>query len=191
MDFIKHSSLIGQHSFLSGSKYHWMNYNEHKLTSVYTKFLSVQKGVQLHEFAKKCIELSIRLPKNRKSLNQYVNDAIGFRMTPEQVLYFSDNAYGTADAISFRKNLLRIHDLKTGHIPGSIHQLEVYTALFCLEYDYNPSSIEVELRIYQYDEVLVHNPEEEVIRHIMDKIVLFDKLIDQIKSKEELWMSTT
>lgn len=189
MDFAKHSSLLGQHSFLSGSRYHWINYSENKLSSVYSKHLSVQKGIQLHDFAKRCIELNIRLPKSKKSLNQYVNDAIGFRMIPEQVLYYSDNAFGTADAISFRKNLLRIHDLKTGIIPASVHQLEVYTALFCLEYDYNPNSIDIELRIYQYDEVIVHSPEDELIHHIMDKIVTFDKIINKIKSREELWMN--
>jgi len=188
MEFNKHSSLIGQHAFLSGSKYHWINYSEIKLSSVYTKFLAVQKGTELHDFAKRSIELGIKLPKSKKSLNQYVNDAIGFRMFPEQVLYYSDNAYGTADAISFKKNLLRIHDLKTGVTPVTPHQLEVYAALFCLEYNYSPKSIEMELRIYQFDEILVHIPEDDFIEYIMDKIISFDKIIENIKVKEELWM---
>lgn len=189
MDFNRHSTLVGQHAFLSGSKYHWINYSESKLTTVYAKFLSIQKGTQLHELAKRCIELGIRLPKSKKTLNQYVNDAIGFRMLPEQVLFYSENAFGTADAISFRKNVLRIHDLKTGVIPTSIHQLEVYAALFCLEYDYNPSNIEIELRVYQFDEVLIHRPEEDIVSQIVDKIVSFDKIINKIKMKEELWMA--
>jgi len=109
-------------------------------------------------------------------------------MFPEQVLYYSDNAYGTADAISFKKNLLRIHDLKTGVTPVTPHQLEVYAALFCLEYNYSPKSIEMELRIYQFDEILVHIPEDDFIEYIMDKIISFDKIIENIKVKEELWM---
>lgn len=188
MDFNKHLGLVGQHGFLSGSKYHWINYDEEKLANVYTRFLAVEKGVQLHELAKQCISLGIKLPRSRASLNQYVNDAIGFRMVPEQILFYSYNAFGTADAISFRKNLLRIHDLKTGTIRTSIHQLEVYAALFCLEYEYKPTAIDMELRIYQYDEILIHEPYTEDIQGIMDKIIIFDKQIDSIKSKEELWL---
>ena len=105
-------------------------------------------------------------------------------MTPEQPLYYSENCFGTADAISFRRNQLRIHDLKTGSTPTSMHQLEVYTALFCLEYGKKPSSIKTELRIYQSDEVLVHEPSAEDILQIMDKIVKFDQIIERVKSEE-------
>ena len=113
----------------------------------------------------------------------YVNDAIGYRMTPEQVLYYSDNCFGTADAIGFWNDILRIHDLKTGESPTSIHQLEVYAALFCLEYRIKPIDIEMELRIYQTDDILVHRPTVEDIAPIMDKIIVFDKTIDKIKSE--------
>lgn len=105
-------------------------------------------------------------------------------MTPEQVLYYSDNCFGTADAISFRKGLLRIHDLKTGAIPAHMEQLMIYAALFCLEYDVKPSEIKMELRIYQNDEVLIHNPTAEDIVPIMDKIITFDKVISKIKEQE-------
>lgn len=105
-------------------------------------------------------------------------------MTPEQVLYYSDNCFGTADAISFRKGLLRIHDLKTGTIPAHMEQLMIYAALFCLEYDVKPSEIKMELRIYQNDEVLIHNPTAEDIVPIMDKIITFDKVIRNIKEQE-------
>lgn len=113
----------------------------------------------------------------------YINDAIGYRMRPEQVLYYSDNCFGTADAISFKKNLLRIHDLKTGVSPTSMKQLEVYAALFCLEYKLHPNDIRIELRIYQLDKVLVHEPPSEDIMYIMDKIVNFDKRIEILKSE--------
>ena len=114
----------------------------------------------------------------------YVNDAIGFKMIPEQVLYFSENCFGTADAISFRKNLLRIHDLKTGEIPAHMEQLEIYAALFCLEYGYKPSDIDIELRLYQSDTIIYHNPTAEDIVPIIDKIITFDKVINKIKSEE-------
>lgn len=184
MNFVKHSDLEGQHAFLGASKYHWINYDEAKVAESYNKYLATQKGTQLHEFAAQCIRLGQKLPRSQKTLNMYVNDAIGFRMTPEQVLYYSENCFGTADAISFRNNQLRIHDLKTGMIPAHMEQLMIYTALFCLEYKTKPSTIDIELRIYQSDEVLVHNPSFEEINPIIDKIITFDKIITRIKSEE-------
>ena len=144
----------------------------------------MQKGTKLHDFAAQCIELGQKLPKSKKTLNMYVNDAIGFRMTPEQVLYYSDNCFGTADAISFRDGLLRIHDLKTGATPAHMEQLMIYAALFCLEYRMKPAEIGMELRLYQSDEILIHEPEVDEIVPIMDKIVSFDKLIQRIKDQE-------
>ena len=184
MNFNNHSKLEGLHAFLGASKYHWINYSEEKVADTYLKFLAVQKGTTLHAFAAQCIELEQKLPQSRKTLNMYVNDAIGYKMTPEQVLYYSDNCFGTADAISFRKGLLRIHDLKTGTIPAHMEQLMIYAALFCLEYDVKPSEIKMELRIYQNDEVLIHNPTAEDIVPIMDKIITFDKVIRNIKEQE-------
>ena len=105
-------------------------------------------------------------------------------MQPEQVLYYSENCFGTADAISFKKNFLRIHDLKTGVTKASLHQLEIYAALFCLEYDKKPGSIEMELRIYQNNDILIGRPTASDILPIMDKIITFDKIVEQIKSEE-------
>ena len=184
MNFNKHFDLEGQHAFLSASKYHWVNYDEDKLAIAYTKFLATQRGTRLHAFACECIRLGIKLPKTKKTLNLYVNDAIGFKMTTEQPLYYSENCFGTADAISFKQNILRIHDLKTGGTPSSIRQLEVYAALFCLEYNVQPASIDIELRLYQSDEVIVHNPPPDEILYIMDKIITFDKQIDKMKMGE-------
>lgn len=106
-------------------------------------------------------------------------------MTPEQVLYYSPNCFGTADAISFRHGILRIHDLKTGETPTHMEQLMVYAALFCLEYDYHPNEIQTELRIYQSDTVLYHKPTIEDILPIMDRIVTFDRIINSMKEEEE------
>jgi hypothetical protein len=181
MIFKTHSELLGLHAFLGASKYHWINYDEEKLADSYLKFLAVQKGTRLHAFAEEAIKLGIRLPKNQQTLNMYVNDAIGFKMTTEQPLYYSENSFGTADAISFKKDFLRIHDLKTGGSPTSMEQLKVYAALFCLEYKVNPKLIDIELRIYQNDEYLVLEPNPEDILYIMEKIMVFDKQIDDLK----------
>lgn len=184
MNFNKHSNLEGQHAFLGASKYHWINYSDEKVANAYTKLLATIRGTELHEFAAQCIRLGQKLPRSNKTLNMYVNDAIGYKMTPEQVLYFSDNCFGTADAIAFRNGLLRIHDLKTGSIPAHLEQLEIYAALFCLEYNKKPSEIEIELRLYQGDDILIGNPTVEVIAPIMDKIITFDKIINRIKEQE-------
>lgn len=185
MNFNKHFNLEGQHAFLGASKYHWINYDENKVADSYAKFMATQRGTELHDFAARCIKLGQRLPKSDKTLNLYVNDAITYKMTPEQVLYFSENCFGTADAIGFRNNLLRIHDLKTGVTPAHMEQLEIYAALFCLEYGKRPSDIQMELRLYQSNEVLVHNPTSEDILPIMDKIISFDKIIAELRAEEK------
>ena len=107
-------------------------------------------------------------------------------MHPEKILYYSDNCFGTADAISFRNSMLRIFDLKTGLIPAKIEQLLIYAALFCLEYKLLPSDIDIELRIYQNNEVLFHIPEADEIVPIMDKIKTFDKIINEIKKEDDM-----
>lgn len=184
MNFNKHFDLEGRHAFLSASKYHWINYEESQLETAYTRFQATQRGTELHEFARRCIELRQKLPKSKKTLNMYVNDAIGFNMTPEQPLYYSENCFGTADAIAFRNDILRIHDFKSGLVPAHMEQLIVYTALFCLEYDVRPNDIQTELRIYQSNEILVHEADAVDILPVMDKIVRFDQIIKELKALE-------
>ena len=190
MNWNQHSGLEGTHAFLSASSYHWLNYTDEKLISVYKNKLAVTRGTQLHELASMCINMKQTLPRSDKALNAFVNDAIKFRMQSEQILFYSMNCYGTADAISFSKQhdsekmLLRVHDLKTGETPAKIDQLMVYAALFCLEYKIKPGEIDIELRIYQGREVLFYNPTPEEILPIMDIIVRFDKLIEKVKEKE-------
>ena len=183
MNFNRHSNLEGAHAFLSASKYSWLNYDDEQLSDAYDRFISIQRGTELHELAKRLIKLGVKLPKKQETLNLYVNDAIGFKMTPEQPLFYSSNSFGTADCISFRKNFLRIHDLKTGVTPAKMTQLQVYTALFCLEYAVKPKDIGVELRIYQNDAVTVYEPDPKDIVDIMEKIVLFDERIEKMKSE--------
>ena len=185
MKFEAHSNLIGQHAFLSASNYHWLNDDLDKLTERYLKSLAIQKGTELHELASSLIKHGVRLPKNHNTLNLYVNDAIGYKMTPEQPLYFSPNCFGTADAISFRNNFLRIHDLKTGETDTSMRQLMIYAALFCLEYRYKPDELEgMELRIYQNNEARIYEPTSDEISDVMDKIMIFDKQIEKLKEED-------
>ena len=179
MNFNEHSDLEGCHAFLSASKYHWINYDEEKLYSSYINYKAAEEGTILHDFAKTCILMGQRLEDVPKTLNMYVNDAIGFKMRPEQVLYYSQYCFGTADSIAFRHNLLRIHDLKTGKGPTHMEQLKVYAAIFCLEYDLDLNDIDIELRIYQNDKIRIHKPEIDEIVPIMDRIITCSKLLDE------------
>lgn len=186
MQWNDHSRLVGQHAFLGASKYHWLNYDTQRLVDTFMSCQAKEKGTRLHAFAAECINLKQKLPKSKKTLNAYVNDAIGFRMDPEQVLFYSENCFGTADAIAFndKDNFLRIHDLKTGAVPAHMEQLFIYDALFCLEYRVHPQDIQIENRIYQNDDVFTVNPTEAEIKPIMDKIIEFDKIITELKLGE-------
>ena len=181
MLFNQHSGLEGRHAFLSPSNYHWLNYNEQKLEARYHALNAARRGTDIHSLAHESIRLGIKLSKSNQALSTYVNDAINYKMMCDQILYYSDNCFGTADTISFRRNKLRIHDLKTGLISASEKQLEVYAALFCLEYGIDPFDIEIELRIYQRDEIKIFEPPPEHIAHIMDIIIDFDQQIEAMK----------
>ena len=179
MKFNDHHKLEGKHAIFSASQPAWLRYDDEKLITVFNNLKAKEQGTKFHAWAKDTIDLGIKQPKSKKTIYNYVNDAIGFGMDTEVVLYYSERFFGTADAICFRNNTLRIHDLKTGRGPVHLEQLMVYAALFCLEYKIKPESIDIELRIYQNDDVLIHNPGYEEIREIMDLIVRFDKLLQQ------------
>lgn len=189
MKFNAHLDLQGSHAFLSASQYHWINYSDEKLDATYLTRIAAAKGTELHNFAAEAIRLGIKLQASRATLNKYVNDCIGFGMTAEQVLRYSDNAFGTADAIKFiaatKKNRpkLLVSDLKTGVTPTKFTQLMVYCAFFCLEYGFKPTELDFELRIYQSDEVRFLEPEMDDIMHIMDRIITFDKRIEMLKAE--------
>lgn len=180
--FNRHPELEGRHAFLSASKSHWVNYTEEKLDTTFLNAIAAQKGTAIHEYAAMAIKLGMKQPRSQKTVCQYINDAIGFKMDPEVMLVYSPNAFGTADAISFRDGVLRIHDLKTGFTATMFRQLDVYAAFFCLEYGYKPHDLkEIVLRIYQNDDVkeAVGDPDE--ILNIMSQIVRFDERIDNLK----------
>ena len=210
MIFNSHSDLRGKHAFLSPSQSSWLNYDGDKLRERYYAQYATTIGTLLHEFAANHIQHGIKLQKSAKSeallyllshgvpydavdidylypnLMAYTNDAIGFRMIPEQILRYSDICFGTADAIHFREkdNFLRIHDYKSGIAPATMNQLLIYEALFCLEYRYKPSDIQSELRIYQNNTVFIHNPEVNEIVPIIDKIVTHNKSIEKLNEQE-------
>ena len=180
MHFNSHYNLVGKHAKFSASNWHWINYDADKLKLVYENMAAKEYGTRLHAFAAECISLGQKLPRSKKTLNTYVNDSISYRMEPERVLYYSDNFFGTADAINFADDFLRIFDLKTGKIPAHMEQLEIYAALFCLEYKIKPGEIDVELRIYQNDEILHHEPTAEDILPVMDAIVQNSRILERI-----------
>ncbi len=201
----EHSKLKGRHSILSPSQCSWLNYDDEKMTNRYFSSYAQTIGTLTHSFAEEHIRYQIKLTKYKKdeallnllkqgipreaidinyiypNLQAYVNDAIQFNMTAEVPLYFSEFCFGTADAISFDKSLLRIHDLKTGKSQPHMEQLIIYAALFCLEYGYDPKDISFELRIYQNSEVTGFNPTEEDINPVISKIIYFDNLLKDTK----------
>lgn len=179
MEFNRHSTLEGLHAPFSASSSSWLRYSDEKALDVYLNKKASERGTRMHAWAKETIDLGIKQPRSKKTIYAYVNDAIGFKMDTEVVLFYSIRFFGTADAISFRNNVLRIHDLKTGKREAHIEQLMVYAALFCLEYKVKPESIEIELRIYQNDEILYHKPEPEEVREVMNKIVHLDTMLSK------------
>lgn len=207
MNFINHTDLKGKHAILAPSQPHWLNYSEDDLYKKFVSTYAQSMGTLLHDLAETLIRNSIKLKKTDKTVvlvhllkndipraaididriynnfMNYVNDAIGFKLTPEQPLVYSEYCFGTADAISFRNNLLRIHDYKSGTLPAKMEQLMVYAALFCLEYKFKPGEIEMELRIYQNDEIIFHNPTADDIAPIMDTIIHSDKMIREMNGE--------
>lgn len=207
MIFEKHLNLRGKHAFLAPSQPHWLRYSEEQLYQKYASNYAQAIGTSLHELAETLINNNLKLKKGDKltvlthllhdgiprnvidmdrlysNFMTYVNDAIGFKLTPEQILYYSDYCFGTADAISFRNNFLRIHDYKSGSIPAKMEQLMVYAALFCLEYKVKPGEIETELRIYQNDEVIFHNPTADEILPVMDSIIQMSKALERMNEE--------
>ena len=138
--------------------------------------------MEQHRYAAICIEEGIVQDDETTTLGLYINQCIQYKMFPEVVLFYSPNAFGTVDAISYRYRILRISDLKTGATRVSEHQLEVYAALFCLEYEIDPFSLRgIELRIYKDNRVFVFDADPLYIRGIMDKIIKFDKILNQLR----------
>ncbi|AWN05955.1 RecB-like exonuclease/helicase [Streptomyces phage CricKo] len=181
--FRQHPRLEGTHAFLSASQPYWLRYTEDKLIERLTSAQAAAKGTRLHETAARCISDGIELREDGRYpiLALYVNHAIEFGMTPEQMLFYSANAYGTADAISFdeMEGFLRIHDLKTGLSKVTMDQLYVYAAFFCLEYGYKPFQIHGELRVYQGDTITEEILNRSYLSEIYDTILMANAVIEE------------
>lgn len=194
MSFNKHTRIIGQHAFLSPSNYHWLDYDEEKLRRVYFARQEASRGDKLHSVAQQLIALGIRQADNGTTFSMYVNDAIGYRMQPEQGLYYSDDCFGTADAIGFREekwpdlrrpiNTLRISDLKTGINTADMKQLQIYAALFCHEYLFSPNDIRIVLRIYQNDQITEEIADPADIVMVMNRVATQAKLIAYLREED-------
>jgi hypothetical protein len=188
MQFNRHYNLEGLHAPFSASQSHWLRYDDEKAIDIYLNKKAAQLGTQLHEYAKMAIDLGIKQPRSNKTLYAYINDAIGFKMKTEVVLFYSERFFGTADAISYRNGFLRIHDLKTGKvgkIESHVEQLLVYAALFCLEYRIKPGELKgCELRVYKNDDVEIFEPTAEDILPVMDKIQHLDKLLEKLDEED-------
>lgn len=215
MNWNQHSNLVGKHALFSPSGYSWINYgtDQDSLNVIFQRYraqYSTYIGTILHEYAQKRIKYRLRMHKSDKSnvlmylldagipmsvidlengfdnLMTYVNDAIGFRMDPEVILYYSDNCFGTADTIYFKDKELRIHDYKSGKIPAHIEQTEIYAGLFCLEYKIDPLDIKTTLRIYQNSDILEEEPEPERILAITKQIIELDKIVTKWKVEDKI-----
>ena len=216
MNFNQHSSLVGKHAVFSPSSPYWINDTDNDILRKYVNSYMSSVGTILHDFARSYIEHGFKMSKFDKkaatvalldngipagvvtrlplddifvNIINYVNDGVAFEMKPEVVLYYSDNFFGTADTIHFdeRNGYLRIHDLKTGIVPGKMEQLLIYNALFILEYGpmlgFRPGDIQSELRIYQGGEIVYHNPPVIDICAIVDRIVNIDKLLSTTQDR--------
>lgn len=182
MQFTKHKDLEGLHAMFSPSQSSWLRYSDEKMLDVYRNKKAADYGTRVHAWAAEAIKLGFKQPRSNKTICAYINDAIGFKMDTEVVLYYSPYFFGTADAISFKNNILRIHDLKTGN-SGHMEQLMIYAALFCLEYKIKPGEIKMELRLYKNDNVEIFEPTAEDILPIIDQIIRFNKIL--LENEEE------
>lgn len=214
MNFRRHSELEGKHAILSASSWRWINDDIESLTKrICSQYLSTI-GTILHDVARKHIKHRIKLNKYDKknvmlelveqgvpayvidtinfdsmyeNLMNYVNDCVAFKMTPEVVLRFSNNFFGTSDAIKYsdETRFLRIHDYKSGTTPAHIEQTLIYAALFCLEYGVKPSSLSgCECRIYQVPEPIIYEPTPEEIQQIIERIITFDNFMNKMWEEE-------
>ena len=201
----RHPYVEGSHAFLSASKYTWLNKSNEELVESYKNSFATTIGTMLHAYAADSIRLGeclrksdmkgVRFDLMRRgipefavdirgvfpTLMNFVNDAIGYQMDPEVMLYYSDLCFGTADAIQLDGDILRIHDLKTGSTPAKMDQLMVYAALFYLEYDFKPEKTGAELRIYQSGNMVVYEPDSHEIREVMDGIRDKSRVLQALK----------
>lgn len=205
MKWNDHRRLEGSHAIMGASKYSWLTKSNDEMMDLYRNSFATTIGTLLHSYASDSIRYRERIRKTDaksvrfdlmrrgvpefaidtsswfQTLMDYVNDGVGYLMDPEIVLYYSDLCFGTADAIQVDRNMLRIHDLKTGVTPAKMDQLMIYAALFCLEYGMKPDRFHTELRIYQSGDIVVYEPDPADIRVVMDSIIEKDRVLQKMK----------
>lgn len=180
MNWKQYSKLTNTHAFLSPSRHYWLNYTDEKLLESYKNHQRIALGTRLHALASELIQLARLQPQTADSFNAFVNDGIGYGMSSEVILYYSPRCYGTADAIKYEDDVLRIHDLKTGKTPGSMKQLLIYAALFCLDYQVDALDLKgIFLRIYQNEEVIEMEPRPQEIFEVSRRIIYLDKVLKE------------
>lgn len=181
-----HSKLKGKHAILSPSSNAWIRYSDEELKLFKSKEEAKIRGTALHNYAQQAIILQRRqFSLVRDTVAMYINDCIDNDMQAEVQLYYSDNCFGTADAISYENGFLKIFDLKTGDsveyfrwnpdIQGwDVHydQLLIYAALFCLEYKVRPNELKgCELRVYQSDNCVPYTPTVQELDWYISQII--------------------
>ena len=182
MNFKPFFELKNKHAFLSPSKHTWIHWDRDKIENAFRNYKAAERGTKLHAIAEDLITEGLKLQDSKSTLGMYVNDAIDYKMKTEVPLYYSDNCFGHADALSFRRKKLRIFDYKSGVVsPGSMDQVLIYAALFCFTYDVDPKSIKYDLRIYQFDQATCYEPSGDEIAEIMDIIVDIDNVVEMLK----------
>lgn len=138
------------HAMFSPSDKAWLKYDRNKILSRIEQFRAVQRGTELHELAKKAIDLGVKLDPSNGCLSQYVSDCIELGMNTEILVSYSPDIQGTADAILFNpeSGWLYVFDLKTGERKADITQCIIYAAIWCLQFRVEPLTIKFDLRIY-------------------------------------------
>lgn len=208
MNWHDHSEWkYGEHSYLSPSKKTWVNYDDETLVKNYKTFMTATVlGTAVHDLASRFINKRYKLLKSDwniiafeledvydipkyainkelifENLRLFVNDCISNNMRSEEKLIYTPHAFGTADAIQLTGNTLLIFDLKTGATPASLDQLISYAALFCLEYTIKPSTLNYDLRIYQFNSIVTDpNITSDIIEARVQEYVHKDKILLQI-----------
>lgn len=205
-----HHDLVGKHAYLSPSGYHWLGWTDDVFATRFYNQYATTIGTLVHALASNCIKHRIKLHKHDTALIEcelsrnyipkesydssyiiqnvapFVNDAIGFRLDSEVILYYSKWCFGTTDAIrdDTRLNILRISDYKNGQTPAKFDQLMIYAALYCLEYHKKPESFKkIELRLYQNLETSLMEANPEDISKIMERIVYCDSMINTLLNR--------
>jgi hypothetical protein len=64
-----------------------------------------------------------------------------------------------------------------------MEQLMAYAAFYCLEYRVKPKDLDIELRIYQNDEIAILKPEVIDIQKIMEQAIRANKIALKLRGQ--------